>query len=76
MKIKTALKISSGHLLEFEIGQTVFLKTDREQRERLVTGIKLRPFNCVTYDLSYETSETTHYGIEMDSVRDIIKATT
>ncbi len=76
MRVKSILKVSSGHLLEFEIGQTVFLKTDREQRERLVTAIFLRPFNSVAYGLSFEANETNHYGFEIDSVRDIIKATT
>ena len=67
--------LSSGHRLEFMIQQTVYLKTDKEQKPRLVTGISLRPFNSVTYGLTENTTETWHYGFEINDERDIIMAT-
>ena len=71
-----AVFISTGHKIEFEIGQTVYLKMDNEQHERMVTGISLRPNRSVTYCLSLGTTETWHYGIEINDERDIVKATT
>ena len=71
-----AVFLSTGHKIEFEIGQTVYLKMDNEQHGRMVTGISLRPNRSVTYCLAFGTTETWHYGIEIDDERDIIKATT
>lgn len=68
--------ISTGHKIEFEIGQTVYLKMDNEQHGRMVTAISLRPNRSVTYCLAFGTTETWHYGIEIDDQRDIVKATT
>ena len=67
--------LSSGHKLEFMIQQTVYLKTDKEQKPRLVTGIQLRPFNSITYGITEGTNETWHYGFEISDERDIIMAT-
>lgn len=67
--------LSSGHILEFCIQQIVFLKTDKEQKPRLVTAIQLRPFNSVTYGLTESTCETWHYGFEISDERDVILAT-
>lgn len=74
-KVKSIL-IFTGHKIEFEIGQIVYLKMDNEQRERMVTGISLRPNRSVTYCLALGTTETWHYSIEIDSEKDIVKATT
>lgn len=70
-----SIKLSSGHQLEFKIQQIVYLKTDIEQKPRIVTGIFLRPFNSVTYSLSEGNTETCHYGFEINDERDIIMAT-
>ena len=70
-----AVFLSTGPKIEFEIGQTVYLKMDNEQHGRMVTGISLRPNRSVTYCLAFGTNETWHYGIEIDDERDIIKAT-
>lgn len=67
--------LSSGHILEFGIQQTVYLKTDKEQKPRLVTGIQLRPFHSITYGITEGISETWHYGFEISDERDIIMAT-
>lgn len=62
------------HILHFDIGDSVYLKTDPEQVERLVTGISVRK-NGITYAISYLTNETWHYDFEITKERDIIKAT-
>jgi hypothetical protein len=67
--------LSSGHQLEFMIQQTVYLKTDKEQKPRLVTGIQLRPFNSIRYGITEGTNETWHYGFEISDERDIVMAT-
>ena len=65
-------KLSSGHKIEFKIGQTVFIKTDKEQYPRVVTGIALRPSNSVTYCLAQNVTETWHYGFEISDEKDIL----
>ena len=67
--------LSSGYQLEFTIQQTVYLKTDMDQKPRLVTGITLRPFNSVTYGLTESATETWHYGFEISDDRDIVMVT-
>ena len=67
---------STGHMIEFNIEQIVYLKMDNEQHGRMVTGIALRPGLSVIYCLSFGVTETWHYGIEIDDERDIVKATT
>lgn len=61
------------YVLHFDIGDRVYLKTDPEQSERLVTGISVRQ-NGITYAISYLTNETWHYDFEISKERDIIKA--
>lgn len=36
-----------GYKIEFFIGQVVYLKTDREQHCRIITGISFRPYGCM-----------------------------
>ena len=46
------------------MGQIVFLITDPEQNERIITGWVVRPTHIVYY-VSFSTMETTHYDIEI-----------
>jgi hypothetical protein len=66
--------LSTGHKIEFNIGQIVYLKTDIEQKARIVTGINLKPNKGVIYCLACGTNETYHYGIEIDEDKDILKS--
>jgi hypothetical protein len=50
--------------IRFKIGEIVFLKSDCEQLPRIVTGILMRPYGFVYY-LSNNTTETSHYEIEI-----------
>lgn len=65
---------SAGYRIKYSIGQTVYLRTDADQLERLVTGINIRP-NGISYALTNGTNESYHYDFEITFDRDIIKAT-
>ena len=62
--------------IEYDFGEMVFLVTDCDQEERMVTAINLRPSNTVTYGLSFSTTESFHYAIEISRDRNILKTTT
>jgi len=64
----------TGYNIQFDIGQLVYLKTDNEQHERIITAISLRQNKSVTYCLSFGTTESWHYEIEISCDRNIIKA--
>ena len=49
--------------MKYKIGDVCFLKTDREQLIRIITGILIRQ-NCNLYYLSYCTEETLDYEFE------------
>lgn len=49
-----------------QIGDIVFLKTDPEQNERMVTEIRIRQ-NSVLYSLSCGTTDSLHYEIEIST---------
>lgn len=51
---------------KFDLSQIVFLITDQDQKERIITGIIVRPYGCLYY-LSCGTEETTHYEMEFCS---------
>jgi len=56
-----------------KIGDIVFLKTDKEQKARMITGVMQRP-NGYIYYLSYSDLETSHYEIEFSTeINEIIK---
>lgn len=60
---------------KYELGQTVYLKSDKEQHERIVTGIIQRPTG-ILYMLSCGTYEGNHYDIEISIDKNIMATTT
>lgn len=54
---------------KYQLQQEVYLKTDIEQRKRLVTEIKVQPSGIV-YTLSCGTQNTDHYDFEISTVMD------
>lgn len=52
--------------LEFEIKDVVFLKTDKEQLERIVYSIDITE-NTVMYWIVQGTTASKHYGFEMSN---------
>lgn len=50
---------------KFEIGDTVYLVTDREQVTRMVIGFCIRPKNNILYDLTSGNLVSSHYEFEI-----------
>ena len=61
-----------GHVIEFDFGQFVYLKTDSSQCRGIITGIILRPNRGVVYSVSIGRSEAEHYGFELTSEKDVL----
>ena len=57
---------------DFNIGETVYLKTDNDQKERVVTGIQISPLGLL-YRLVNGTTETWHYNMEINRERNVLK---
>lgn len=51
---------------EFELGETVYLRTDPEQYEAIITSMTEYIGGSVTYTISCNGSTTTAYGIELE----------
>lgn len=55
---------------KFSIGQTAYLKTDTDQKCRLVTAITLRAQGWLVYELSCGTGSSWHNEIEISETKD------
>lgn len=58
---------------KYEIRQTVYLKTDKEQEPRIVSGIRICP-DTLIYILSFGTNTSEHYDFEISAEKDLINA--
>lgn len=58
---------------KFNIEDIVYLKTDIDQHERMVTGIFIRPGEKITYELSLGEFSSDHYEIEISREKNILK---
>lgn len=56
----------------YDIGQIVYLITDNEQQDRIITAITVRSGGAI-YELSCGANCSTHYDFEMASEKDIKK---
>ncbi len=54
--------------IKHQIGDIVYLKTDVDQFDRIVTGIKIRP-HIILYDLSCGAVEAAHYALEISTTK-------
>jgi len=59
----------------YGVGESVFLKTDRDQYERIVTGICIRMNGIISYELVCGTMTTWHYEIELSKEKNILITT-
>lgn len=50
---------------KYEIEQTVYLKTDTEQLQRVVTAITIKPMDLLVYELSCGRESSDHYEFEI-----------
>ncbi len=53
--------------IKFEIGDLVYLKTDIDQLERMVTKIIIKENKAVEYCVSLCAVDSWHYGVELTS---------
>ncbi len=58
---------------KFNNGQIVFLITDAEQLERMVTVIQVTADKGIIYQLSCGSQTSWHYDVEIASCKDIAK---
>lgn len=58
---------------EHSIGDLVFVKTDEEQKERMVTEISIKSPNFVLYLLSYGVQHSWHSDLEITKELDLDK---
>ena len=60
--------------LPFQIGDRVYLVTDKEQKERIITGMMVRVTGVSYIVCMSDEVETYHYDIELSHDRDEVKA--
>jgi hypothetical protein len=58
---------------KFEINEFIYLKSDPEQRERLIVQIAVGGNGSIRYCVSCGTMETWHYDMEMTKEKDQLK---
>ena len=56
---------------KFTIGQIVFLKTDTDQKPRIVLGIAVYP-TTLKYILGQGDDDSVHYDIEISTEKNIL----
>jgi hypothetical protein len=59
---------------KFDIGQTVYLKTDKEQEARIVFAFKVTKCE-ITYQLAFGAATSEHYDFEISEEKDVLIAT-
>lgn len=50
----------------YDLGDIVFVKTDEEQKERMITEISIKSPNFALYLLSYGVNNSWHNELEFD----------
>lgn len=61
--------------IDYEVGQTVYLKTDSDQLPRLVVGYSLSPKDLL-YRLQYADCDAKcFYDFEISDTKDVVMAT-
>jgi hypothetical protein len=59
----------------FNIEDLVYLKTDPDQKKRIVTAMLIRPGGSYSYELSCGTEAKWFYEFEISAERDVIIST-
>lgn len=57
---------------DFELKDTLYLKTDADQLPRILTGITVRPTGLM-YELCQGVNVSTHYNFEIQREKDFVK---
>ncbi len=58
--------------IPFDFGEIVYLKTDTENRPRILVGVKLCADNGILLELNQGTSTCWHYLIELTDIKPFI----
>ena len=61
---------------KFSHGDLVYLKTDPDQRARIVSKISVLPDGVLVYELSHNTYTSMHYDFEISTQKDVLITTT
>lgn len=61
---------------EFELKQVVYLKTDKDQSPRIVTGVEVCPEGDILYRLVSGTTGSQHCPFEISAEKDVLISTT
>jgi hypothetical protein len=60
----------------FDLGQIVYLRTDKDQSARMVRQICVRSSGFIQYELMCGSNYSWHDELEISAEKDILKATT
>lgn len=60
---------------KYNIEDSVYLVTDSEQVERIITAITIYPNNLIMYELMCGVEQSDHYEFELSDKVDVIKRT-
>lgn len=63
-------------IVEFEWEEIVYLKTDIEQKPRMITGYKIRPHSLMYVLTSGVNEDTQHFECEISRERNILLTST
>ena len=58
---------------KYDIGETVYLKTDPEQKQMIIAQICVKPIGH-EYDLRFGTQSSWHFEMEFNKEKDILKS--
>jgi hypothetical protein len=59
-------------ILDYNLAEIVYLKTDKEQNKRMITQISIRQ-NSVLYELGCNGGSSWHYDFEFSKDKDILE---
>lgn len=56
--------MNDKNIPKYNLGDLVYLRTDKQKKERLITAILVRA-NGIEYELSFKTKKSIHYPVEL-----------
>ncbi|MGD1893992.1 MAG: hypothetical protein ACFB15_25775 [Cyclobacteriaceae bacterium] len=71
---KIVLTEKYANSIDYVLGETVYLKIDSDQLERIVASIAIRATGNL-YELSQGTKASFHYSFEISQEKDVVKKT-
>jgi hypothetical protein len=61
---------------KFEIGSIVYLKTDKDQNERIIRQINIDVSNSIQYSIAYGSCISWHYDFEITAEKNVLSTST